>query len=672
MSQSDATVLNQRYELQRRVGRGGMADVFLARDQLLDRPVALKVLFPEFAQDPAFVERFRREAQAAANLNHPNIVGVYDWGEAAGTYYIVMEYIDGRSLADVLRSERRVSPDRCADAAIAVALALASAHASGVIHRDIKPANILITREGQVKVADFGIARALNSAHEQNLTQTGSVMGTASYFSPEQAQGLQLDARSDLYSLGVVMYEMLAGKPPFTGENPVAIAYKQVHEAPVPPSQTVSGVPAGLEGITLQLLAKNPADRYATCNDLIADLRRVRQGKPPLGPAAIPITAETAAATGAGGFAVTQAVAGPAADPAAYQPTQAETAVRRTQTVPATEYEEVDDGPRRRFGGWILLGLVLGALGVLWYLLASGRLDNEGTSVSFDMPSVIDLPSAEAIALLQGEDLEVTTTFEEREDVPPDRVFAQDPDPGAQVEKGDTVTIVVSQGSNAVALPNVIGLQQADAIAQLNGLNMEAVVVEIETQDQPEGTVLAQDPAPGEEVPEGTRVTLQVVGPAATIAIPDVAGQDQLSAAATLGRNFQVETEQEGSDTVPVGRVTRTDPPAGTMVPRDSVVKMFISAGSPITTIPDVVGLTESAASDRLTNAGLIMDVQFVNLSSDDSRIGIVITQDPEGGVKADVGLTVTVVVGQAIGGGSSTTFPNGGGNTTVLFPPVT
>ena len=194
MSQSDATVLNQRYELQRRVGRGGMADVFLARDQLLDRPVALKVLFPEFAQDPAFVARFRREAQAAANLNHPNIVSVYDWGEAAGTYYIVMEYIDGRSLADVLRTEGRVRPDRAIDATIAVALALASAHTSGVIHRDIKPANILITRDGQVKVADFGIARALNTAHEQDLTQAGSVMGTASYFSPEQAQGHALDA----------------------------------------------------------------------------------------------------------------------------------------------------------------------------------------------------------------------------------------------------------------------------------------------------------------------------------------------------------------------------------------------------------------------------------------------------------------------------------------------
>jgi serine/threonine-protein kinase len=276
------------------------------------------------------------------------------------------------------------------------------------------------------------------------------------------------------------------------------------------------------------------------------------------------------------------------------------------------------------------------------------------------------------VAILEAEGLEVNQTFEERDDADPDIVFAQDPDPGTDVDKGDTVTIVVSQGSDAVALPNVVGLQQADAVAQLQGLNMEAVIVEIDTQDQPEGTVLAQDPAPGEEVPEGTRVTLQVVGPAATIAVPDVTGQDQLSAAATLGRNFQVATEQEGSDTVAVGAVIRTDPPAGTMVPRDSLVTMFISAGSPITTVPDVVGLTQSAASDRLTNAGLIMEVQFVNLSSDDSRIGIVITQDPEGGVKADIGLTVTVVVGQAIGGGSTTTtFPNGG-STSILFPPIT
>jgi serine/threonine-protein kinase len=460
MSQSDATVLNQRYELQRRVGRGGMADVFLARDQLLDRPVALKVLFPEFAQDPAFVERFRREAQAAANLNHPNIVSVYDWGEAAGTYYIVMEYIDGRSLAEVLRSEGRVRPDRAIDATIAIALARASAHTSGVIHRDIKPANILITRDGQVKVADFGIARALNTAHEQDLTQAGSVMGTASYFSPEQAQGHALDARSDLYSLGIVLYEMLTGKPPFTGENPVAIAYKQVHEMPVAPSTIVPTTPPGLEGITLQLLAKNPADRYANCGDLITDLRRVRAGKPPLGAtAAQGTTSENAVtATGVAAAAVATGAATNAVDAAAYQPTRAEPAVRRTQTVPATEYEEVDEAPRRRIGMWILILLLLAGIGVMAWLLTSGKLDNKGSAVKVAVPSVLNMKSADAKATLEQQGFVVNLTFEQRDDVDTDIVFSQNPDGDTQADKNSTVDIIASSGGEPVELPNVIGL----------------------------------------------------------------------------------------------------------------------------------------------------------------------------------------------------------------------
>ncbi|MGA1753846.1 MAG: protein kinase domain-containing protein, partial [Pontimonas sp.] len=220
-SSSDATVINERYAVRRRVGRGGMADVFLAHDLLLNRDIAVKVLFPEFAVDPKFVERFRREAQSAASLSHPNIVNVYDWGKFEGTYFIAMEFVEGRTLADVLKGGRRLNARQAGEIASEVAAALGFAHEAGIAHRDIKPANILIGSNGVVKVADFGIARLMNGPAEANLTQAGSVMGTATYFSPEQAQGAQPDPRSDLYSLGIVMYEMVAGTVPFTGENAV-------------------------------------------------------------------------------------------------------------------------------------------------------------------------------------------------------------------------------------------------------------------------------------------------------------------------------------------------------------------------------------------------------------------------------------------------------------------
>ena len=232
MSQQNQVIFNGRYELHRRLGRGGMAEVYLARDQLLDRPVAVKVLFPALATDQGFVERFRREAQAAANLQHPNIVSVFDWGEANGTYFIVMEYVEGHTLAEMLRDEGRLHPDRAAEITADIAAALGFAHRNRVVHRDVKPGNVLITRDGGVKVADFGIARALSDSTDQNLTKTGSVMGTATYFSPEQARGAAVDPRSDIYSLGCVLYEMTTGHPPFTGDSAVAIAYKHVQENP--------------------------------------------------------------------------------------------------------------------------------------------------------------------------------------------------------------------------------------------------------------------------------------------------------------------------------------------------------------------------------------------------------------------------------------------------------
>src|SRR5947207_50453 len=295
-------VFSNRYRIEQEIARGGMAEVYLARDESLNRQVALKALFPEFAREPSFVERFRREAQAAANLNHPNIVGIYDWGQEDGTYFIVMEYVEGRSLRDLIRSEGLIDPGRAADITAEIASALAFAHRSGVVHRDVKPGNVLITPQGNVKVTDFGIARAGAS---DGLTQTGSVMGTATYFSPEQAQGLPVDGRSDVYSLGIVLYEMVTGVVPFTGDSPVAVAYKHVREEPLAPSQRNPEVPPDLEKIILAALAKDPDHRYQSADDMREDLLLFRRGRPL---AAAPLTAmvaevPTTTAVAAGGTA---------------------------------------------------------------------------------------------------------------------------------------------------------------------------------------------------------------------------------------------------------------------------------------------------------------------------------------------------------------------------------
>src|SRR6202167_4618934 len=269
-------VFSNRYELTHLIARGGMAQVYRARDRQLDRPVALKVLFPELSVDRAFVERFRREAQAAANLSHPNIVPVFDWGEDGGTYFIVMEFIDGRALSSILRTAGPMHPDRAAEIGADVAIALAYAHRHGVIHRDVKPGNVLITEDGIVKVTDFGIARAINT--EESLTQTGAVMGTATYFSHEQAEGMGVDARTDIYSLGVVLFEMLTGRPPFLGDTPVSVASKHVRDIAPTPRELVATVPPDLEAIILKYLAKSPDHRYATGYDLRIHLRRLHRG----------------------------------------------------------------------------------------------------------------------------------------------------------------------------------------------------------------------------------------------------------------------------------------------------------------------------------------------------------------------------------------------------------
>ncbi|HEX7133575.1 MAG TPA: Stk1 family PASTA domain-containing Ser/Thr kinase, partial [Iamia sp.] len=474
MSDDDRPTYNGRYEVQRRVARGGMADVFLAKDLLLARPVAVKVLFPEFASDPAFVARFRREAQAAANLNHPNIVGVYDWGQEGGTYYIVMEFIDGRSLSEILRTQGTPPAKTAAGIAADVAAALGFAHRNGVVHRDIKPGNIMITNGGHVKVADFGIARAMHASAEDNLTQTGSVMGTATYFSPEQAQGHNVDQRSDLYSLGIVMYEMAHGKPPFVADSPIAVAYKHVQEPPAPLREAHPEVPAGYEAITMRLLAKAPDDRYPDAEALRSDLRRFTEGQKVHAPAVV----AGAAAAGAGAAAI-GAAAGTGAIPSAATaaptdgtgagPVAAGTGVGRAlppaPPPPEPDYEQA----RRSRTGWFILLLVvlLGVLGGLLWLFASTL--GIGDSTAVEVPDVTGQPFAEARDALTAEGFVVDPVPQRQasDSVPVDDVISQDPPGGEEVDEGSTVRLVVSSGPAAaeqVPIPDVVGRQYDEAV----------------------------------------------------------------------------------------------------------------------------------------------------------------------------------------------------------------
>ena len=651
MSDATPTVFNGRYALRRPLARGGMADVFLGHDELLDRPIAVKVLFPEFASDPSFVERFRREAQAAANLNHPNIVGIYDWGQENGTYFIVMEYIEGRSLADIIRAEGRIEPERAAEITADVAAALSFAHRSGLVHRDIKPGNVLVTPSGQVKVADFGIATAAN-AGDANLTKTGLVMGTATYFSPEQAQGKPVDPRSDLYSLGVVLYEMLAGEPPFKGENPIAIAYQHVQQPP--PGLRARGVAVTepLEAITFKLLAKNPAHRYPAADDLRADLRRYRDGLHRLAKPA-------AAASVAGGAAASAAASGATASMAAT------TAVPRTDSTVMAPARRAGSGARTGVFA-VLIVLVLIVLAAIFLLLLTGGDSGTKTPTpagKISLASFINVQQDKAEAKLRELGLVPVIVPEENLDTEVGKVFRQEPTGGTKVDPGTRVTLTVSKGKTTVSVPNVIGSQIDDAEQLLSGqyqLTVEKVADP--TSTKPEGEVLTQDPVKGTRLEIGKPVKLTYSAPP-SFPMPDVSGQTANTATANLatGKNLDVIVAEEPSDTVEAGKATRTDPAVGTPVKAHSKVTIYISTGLPKVVVPDVGGLTLDAAKQAIEAAGLKIDVKFQEFAAGNPNIGRVIGQNPPKEVQITKGTTVVVTVGRL----ASTTTTSTGGPTT-------
>jgi serine/threonine-protein kinase len=504
----------------------------------------------------------------------------------------------------------------------------------------VKPGNVLVDQNGLVKVADFGIARAITATSDDHLTQVGTVMGTATYFSPEQARGDAVDPRSDIYSLGCVLYELVVGRPPFSGDSPVAIAYKQVHESPVPPRQLNPSVPVALEAIILKCLAKNPANRYPSAEDLRADLRRFREGNRILAePVMAPPAARAPAATGV--LAATTAIA----------PTRA------GGRPPTERYAEddYDDGPRRSSGAFfavlVILLLLLG--GMLFLLARTLGVGGDGDGATLvEVPRVINELEADARQTLESFKFEVTVTEEANDDVEAGRVFAQDPESGAKIEEGATVELKVSAGSEAASVPGVVGRSLDEARDILTTAGFTVRVEPSPDEDAPVDQVTEQDPAPQEEAPKGSAVTLFVGSAPEGIEVRDVTGRTEGDAEGLLqGDGFKTSSTTEPSSTVAKGRVIRTEPGAGGTRPEGSTITLVVSSGPEVSdvTVPNVVGLSEDAATSVLEGKGLVVEVdEFPAL--DESQEGKVISQSPTAGNTVETGDTVTITVSRVSG----------------------
>ncbi|MGH9046288.1 MAG: Stk1 family PASTA domain-containing Ser/Thr kinase [Acidimicrobiales bacterium] len=611
-------VFSDRYELTHLIARGGMAEVYRARDRLLDRPVALKVLFPELSVDRAFVERFRREAQAAAKLSHPNIVPVFDWGEDAGSYFIVMEFIDGHALSAVLREAGPLEPGRAAQITAQVAAALASAHRHGVVHRDIKPGNVLITEDGQVKVTDFGIARAVNT--EESLTQTGAVMGTATYFSPEQAEGLGVDARTDIYSLGVVLFEMLTGRPPFLGDTPVSVASKHVRDIPPTPSELLDTVPPELEAVAMKAMAKQPDLRYQSAEDFRADLLRYVEGQP-------------VEASPYNGAVDATGVMGPAG-----ATTQVVGGVSSTQAFPRTRTRE--PAKDRRGRGWIaLLVILLAALAVVAYLLVNtfaGR---------FSLPDVVGKPVKQAEQILTTKGLVIGTTTNISNTAAAGTVVRTNPTAGTRVSKSAVVNLVVSAGEAKAKVPQLVGTSLGTAEAELTNDGLNSKVKFVNSVGQ-QNYVLAQSPPEGTTVRKGSTVTLSVPKPTNAVEVPNLIGLTPSEAAAQLtpaGLSVGSQT-QACSNSVRSGDVSGSSPAFGTSVGRGTAVNLTLSSGPCQVTVQNVVGDSSTAGTSALQGQGLTV-APASTTTCDSSENGNIVAQSPPGGTTVSLPATDTITV---------------------------
>jgi len=570
-----------------------MAEVFVARDSMLDRLVALKLMHPEFARNEAFIERFRREAQAAASLNDPRIVAIYDWGSDAGTYFIVMEYVAGNTLAEIIKASGPLPISKAVKIATDVLGGLHLAHLKGIVHRDVKPANIAITVGGQIKVMDFGIARA---AHDgaMTVTQTGMVIGTASYFSPEQAQGKPVDARSDIYSVGIVLYEMLTGVVPFKGESPVAVAYKHVTEDPAPPRSLAEDIPAALEAVVMKAISKNPDNRYQTALEMCRDLERVLRGEQV---EATPLmsSSEQTAMLGADPYNA----------PRPYAHPSYETGPERTSVLPQAGPPVRRSPAARGVAKGLVAVAVLVAIGVAvmaFFMLSETQVPD------VTVPKVTGLPLEEAQQLLSDEGLESRVARRQPSaDVPTLSVISQDPEDGRKVAEGATVALVISQGPEVVDVPPLTGLSRQEAEAKLAEAGLVAGEVTSEPSDTvPEGKLISQSPASG-KIEKGEPVNFIISTGKRLVEVPSVSGLTEDEAAARLGEQgltTKVATACDGTKADKT--VIVQDPAPGEQVPDKSEVTITINSQ---VRIPNVIGQQAGAATNRLQEEGFKAEV---------------------------------------------------------------
>jgi serine/threonine-protein kinase len=617
------TIFAGRYRLERKLGGGGMADVWLAEDQELGRKVAIKMLHDRYANDTQFVERFRREATHAAGLSHPNVVSIFDRGEAGGSSFIVMEYVEGRTLKELIVTRGPCPVPVAISYVRQVLAALRYAHRNGIVHRDIKPHNVLVDHEGRVKVADFGIARAGSS----QMTEAGSIIGTAQYLSPEQARGAPVDESSDLYSTGILLFELLTGKVPFTGETPVEIAMKHLSQVPPAPSSIRSEIPHDLDLVVLRALAKEPADRYRSAKEMDRDLELVGRGD-----AVGPETEEAA----------TMVLRGESTAETSVQPRPAGYGGDERYR----SYEgQVKTG--RAWWPWLVAAAAAIALGIGGWLLYDNIRDQIDANEPIAVNIYTGILETKAVALINGDGFEPNVRRLPNADVQPGYVYQQQPDPGTKQPRGSIVTVLVSSGKPKVTVPSLVGKTRDAAVAELTRLQLQPRVVQVNSSE-PANNVTAQDPRPGVVVVAGSAVRINVSSGPKPVAVPSVVGQSYDSAAAQLqSAGFTVGRVDVDSDQ-PAGQVVDQSPPGNSTASKGSSVTLSVSKGPTTVTVPDVALQTVADARATLRAAGF--KVAVVRQDTDDESLdGLVMSQDPGGNTQADPESVVTLTVGQFV-----------------------